>query len=41
MAVECREILQPDLHSDGDIFTGKTRTTRTEVIKAEKSEKRI
>lgn len=39
MEVECREILQPDFHSDRNIFTGKT--TRTEVIQAEKGEKRI
>lgn len=42
MEVECREILLPDfIHSDRNIFTGKTKTTRTEVIQAEKGEKRI
>ena len=39
--VEWRKILLPDLHSDRNIFTGKTKTTRTEVIQAEKGEKRI
>ena len=41
LEVEWRKILLPDLHSDRNIFTGKTKTTRTEVIQAEKGEKRI